>query len=109
VYDRMATEKTSFKRSDDVLKQPVTARREEVVRLQKSQAVYLEDLETRGQARLAALRETLPTEMVAVRDSLSKTHDAAKTVSKSYACKVKAKLAASGPSPENKQSEPGTH
>lgn len=92
---------SDFKPSDDILKQLVTARREEVVRLQKSQAHHLADLESRGQARVAALRKTLPKEMVAVLDSLDKTHDEAKAATKSHVDKVKAKLAASASSPEN--------
>ncbi|MGI9071226.1 MAG: hypothetical protein ACR2JB_07885 [Bryobacteraceae bacterium] len=92
---------TTFKSSDDILKQLVTARREEVVRLQKSQAEHLKDLETRGQARIEALNKTLPKEIVAVVQSLAKTHDEATAATKSHVDKVKAKLAASGPSPEN--------
>ncbi len=90
-----------FKPHDDILEQLVTARREEVVRLQKSQADHLKDLETRGQARIAALKKTLPKDMVAVLDSLDKTHDEASAATKSHVDRVKAKFAPSGPSPEN--------
>jgi len=92
---------TTFKPSDDTLKQLVTARREEVVRLQKSQANQLKDLETRGQERIAALRKTLPKDILAVLDSLDKTHEEASAATASHADRVKAKLAASGPSPED--------
>jgi hypothetical protein len=92
---------TTFKSSDDLLKQLVTARRAEVVRLQKSQADHLKDLETRGQAQIAALRKILPQYLVAVLDSLDKTHAEASASTKSHVDNVKAKFAASGPAPEN--------
>jgi len=92
---------TTFKLSDDILKQLVTARREEVVRLQKSQADQLKDLETRGRERIAALKKTLPKDIVAVLDSLDKTHEEASAATKSHADRVKAKFAASVSSPEN--------
>jgi hypothetical protein len=71
------------------------------VRSQKSQADQLKDLETRGQARIAALRKTLPKDMVAVLDGLDKTHEEASAATKSHTDKVKAKFAASVSSPEN--------
>jgi len=61
-----------FKPSDQILKQLVTARREEVVRLQKSQAEQLKDVETRGQARIADLKKSLPKDIAAVLTSLEK-------------------------------------
>lgn len=91
----------TFKLSDDTLKQLVTARREEVVRLQKSQADHLKDLETRGQARIAALRKTLPKDMVAVLDSLDKTRAEASAATKSHVDSVKAKFTASVVALEN--------
>jgi hypothetical protein len=92
---------TTFKPSDDVLKELVAARREEVVRLQKSQTDQIKDLETRGRARIEALNKTLPKEVVAGLESLTKTHDEASAATKAHVDKVKAKLAASRPSPEN--------
>src|SRR6266851_4608843 len=68
---------TTFRPSDDILRQLVAARREEVLRLQKSQADHLEDLETRGRQRIASLRGTLPGNLVTVLDELDKTHDEA--------------------------------
>lgn len=91
----------TFKLSDDTLKQLVTARREEVIRLQKSQADQLKDLETRGQEQIAALRKTLPKDMVAVLDSLDKTHDEAQKATMAHADRVKAQFAASVVAPEN--------
>jgi hypothetical protein len=91
----------TFKPHDEILEQLVTARREEVVRLQKAQADHIKDLETRGQTRIAALKKTLPKEMLAVLDTLDKTHDEGSAATKSHVDRVKAKLAASGPSPEN--------
>jgi hypothetical protein len=92
---------TTFKSSDDMLKQLVATRREEVVRLHKSQIDNLNDLETRGQERIAALRKTLPKDIVLALDSLDKTHEDAQTANKSQVDKIKAKLIASGPSAEN--------
>lgn len=90
-----------FKPQDDVLKRIVLARREEVVKLQKSQVGHLKDLETRGQARLAALKRTLPKDMLAVLTSQDSVHDEAIVSTKSNIDSVKTKLAKSGPSPEN--------
>jgi hypothetical protein len=90
-----------FKKSDDILQQLVTARREEVVQLQKSQASHREDIETRGKAQIAALRKSLPKDMLTVLDNLDKTHEEAKAATKAHVDKAKAKLIASGPSPEN--------
>jgi hypothetical protein len=58
--------------SDDILKQLVAARREEIVRLRNVRAEQLKDLETRGQAQMAALRNTLPKDMTAVLNKLDK-------------------------------------
>jgi hypothetical protein len=90
-----------FKPTDDILKQLVTARREEVVRLQKNQADQLEDLETRGQSRIAALKKTLPKDILTTLDSLDKMHNEASEATKAHVERVKAKLAASAISPEN--------
>jgi hypothetical protein len=79
----------------------VTARREEVVRLQKSQADHIEDLENRGRARVTSLRNTLPGDLVTVLDELDKTHDEAIAATRSHVDQVKARLAASVVSPEN--------
>jgi hypothetical protein len=96
----------TFKPTDDVLKQLVTARREEVVRMQKSQTEQIKDLETRGQARLASLKKTLPKEVAGVLDDLAKSEGEATASTKAHVDKIKAKMAASGPSPEN---ETGIH
>jgi hypothetical protein len=96
----------TFKSSDNILKELVTARRAEVVRLQKSQADQLKDLDIRGQAKLATLRKALPKDVVTVLDSLNKTHDEASEDTKSNFDTVKARLVASRPSPEN---ETGVH
>jgi hypothetical protein len=92
---------TKFKPSDDILAQLVAARREEVVRLQKSQADQVKELETKGQARIAALQKTLPKEIVTVLNGLDKTHEDASAATKTHVEKIKAKLAASASSPEN--------
>jgi hypothetical protein len=88
----------TFKPCDDILKQLVTERREEVVRLQKSQSDRLKDLETRGQASITAVHKTLPKDLVAVLKNLDKAHDEASADTKSRVEKTKAKLAASEPS-----------
>jgi hypothetical protein len=90
-----------FKAHDAILEQLVAERREEVVRLQKAQADQLKDLETRGQARIADLKKTLPKEMATVFDRLDSTHEKASASTKSHVDKVVAKLAESEPSPEN--------
>jgi hypothetical protein len=92
---------TTFRPRDDVLKQLVTARREEVVRLQKSQAAHLADLENRGRARIASLRNALPGGLVRVLDALDKMHDESSAATRSHVDKVKTRLAASVVSPEN--------
>lgn len=91
----------TFKPHDDVLEQLVSERREEVVRLQKSHAAQLKDLETRGQAQIAELKKALPKEIVTVLGNLDKTHDKASTATKSNVEKVKAKLADTETSPEH--------
>jgi hypothetical protein len=90
-----------FKPSDDVLKQLVAERRQQIVRLQKSQVDQLQDLETRGQARVAALRKTLPNDIIAVLDSQDEAHEEAQASAKLHVENIKAKLAASVCSPEN--------
>lgn len=74
------------------------ARREEVVQLQRTQADRLNDLETRGQARLS---RSLPRELTSVLDSLDSTHDEAAQATRSRVETVKASLAETRPSPEN--------
>lgn len=89
-----------FKSSDEVLEQLVTARREEVVRLQRSQADRLKDLETRGQARLTALKKSLPKDIVTALDRQEKAHDDAKKETESHVERMKAELVESVPAPE---------
>ena len=48
---------------DKVLEQLVADRREEVIRLQTSQASRLRELESRGQTRLSQLQDNLPGEL----------------------------------------------
>ena len=86
---------TKFKPCDDILEQLVAARREEVVQLQKSQAEQLNDLETRGQERIAALKKSLPKEFVSTLDNLDKTHDEASDATKAHVDRIKAKLTVS--------------
>jgi hypothetical protein len=90
-----------FKRTDDILKQLVTARCKEVVRLQKAQADQLKDLETRGRARMASLKETLPDSLVSVLDSQDKQHEEASATTAAHVERIKAKFADSAISPEN--------
>ncbi|MBI3747361.1 MAG: hypothetical protein HY262_00705, partial [Chloroflexi bacterium] len=88
--------------------QLVRARREEVVREQQSQTDRLKDLETRGQARLTALRKSLPKDIVAALDSLEKAHADAGASTESNVKRIKARLAESRPSPEgDTQIHPG--
>jgi hypothetical protein len=92
---------TTFKAGDETLKELVTARREDVVRLQKSQADRLKDVESRGQERLADLKKTLPKEVAATLKSLDRMHDEATVATKSLTEDLKNKLSSSAPSPEN--------
>jgi hypothetical protein len=71
------------------------------MRLQKSQAAQLEDLETRGRARMSSLRSTLSADLVAVLDEQDKAHDEASAATRSHVDLVKTRLAASAVSPEN--------
>ena len=91
----------TFKASDETLARLVAARREEVVQLQTAQADRLKDLETRGQARIAALNKSLPREIVSALDSLDRTHEEAASATRSQVERVKASLVESSPSPEN--------
>jgi hypothetical protein len=92
---------TTFKAGDETLKELVTARRDDVVRLQKSQTDRLKDVESRGQERLAELKKTLPKEVVTTLKSLDRMHDEATVATKSQTEDLKGKLSASAPSPEN--------
>jgi hypothetical protein len=90
-----------FKRGDDILRELVAARRDEVVLLQNKQREQLRDLEIRGAKRLAGLKKTLPKDFVAVLDSLDKIHHQSVLTTKSAVDDIKAGLIASGPSKEN--------
>lgn len=72
---------TVFKPGDEKLQQLVGARRDEVLRLQKSEALQLQDLERRGDARVKEMRDGLPAELVAFMDKQSKAQDDASTES----------------------------
>jgi hypothetical protein len=86
---------TTFKSGDETLRELVMARREEVVRLQKAQADGLREMETRGQARMAALNKTLPKELVATLDALEKSHEDATAATRARSEHLKEKYAAS--------------
>lgn len=90
----------TFKASDEVLRELVSARREEVVRLQKAQADHLKEMEARGRGRIEDLRKTLPKDIVAVLDNLDKRHDEASAATGSRVDKLKAELSRSSPAPE---------
>src|SRR3979490_2030232 len=83
---------TTFRPSDEALRQLVTARREEVMRLQKSQADHIEDLETRGRARIASLRNPLSGDLVTVLDELDRTHNEASAATRSHVDQVRTRL-----------------
>lgn len=92
---------TVSKPNDETLEQLLAARREEVVGLQKAQAANLQDMESRGKTRLSALKRTLPKDMLAVLDTLDKTHAEAETMAKSQLADTMATYADSVVSPEN--------
>ena len=91
----------AFKPCDDILEELVAARREEVVQLQKAQAEQLDDVESRGQERIAALKKSLPEEIVSTLENLDKMHEEESAATKSHVERIKTKLAASASSPEN--------
>ena len=66
---------TVFKPGDEQLQQLVSARRDEVVRLQKSEALQLQDLEKRSKARAKEIHDGLPAEFAAFMDKQSKAQD----------------------------------
>jgi len=90
-----------FKQSDDILKELVTARREEVVALQKTQTDHLKDLEMRGQTRLVGLKKTLPKDIITALSSQDETNQEATKDTQSLIEGVKQKFAESSYSPEN--------
>jgi hypothetical protein len=93
--------KQELKASDHVLKEIVDARRAEVVRLQKAQADSQTEQNTRGLARLADLKKSLPKEIAATLDYLDNKHDEAAAAAKRHVESVAAKVAASASAPEN--------
>ena len=66
---------TVFKPGDEELQQLVSARRDEVLRLQQSEALHLQDIEQRGADRVKAMRDGLPAEFVAFMDKQGKADD----------------------------------
>ncbi len=91
-----------FKKGDEVLEKLVTARREEVVRLQKVQADQLESVEAHGQERIASLRKTLPRGVVAIIDSPDRAHREEEEAVRKEIERVRAKLIASDQPSEGK-------
>ncbi|HWW73232.1 MAG TPA: hypothetical protein VN089_25075 [Duganella sp.] len=85
---------TVFKPGDEKLQQLVSARRAEVVRLQESEALQLQDIEKRGDARIKEMRDGLPAELVAFMDKQSKAQDDASTEAKREVEDIKNKLIA---------------
>jgi len=91
----------TFRASDETLAQLVAARRDEVVQIQTGQANRLKDVETRGQARIAALNKSLPKDIVNILDGLDRTHSEAADATASHIEQVKAQLVESRPALEN--------
>jgi hypothetical protein len=91
----------TFKDSDGTLAQLVAARREEVLQLQRTQADQLSEMETRGRARIAALKKSLPKDIVSALDSLEPTHDEAAQAARSQVKAAKTALDKTRPSPES--------
>ena len=82
--------------SDDLFRRLLAERREEVVRLQKAEADRLEDIETRGQARIAQLKSTMPADLVKTFDALDASHREAEAAARHHAEQAKAKHMAAG-------------
>jgi hypothetical protein len=91
----------TLRSSDAFLEELVKARREEVVRLQQSEANQIKDLETRGQKRMAALRKTLPKDILSFLDSQETMHEELQASTQSQVDTAKARLVDSVPALEN--------
>lgn len=91
----------NFKAGDDILKQLVNARRNEVVALQTAHAERIKTAESLGQERIAALRKTLPKDILGVMDGLDKEHEIASLGTVSHADAVKNRLMGSTCAPED--------
>ncbi len=85
---------TVFKPGDEKLQQLVSARRDEVLRLQKSEALQLQDIEKRGNARAKEMHDGLPAELVAFMDKQSKAQDDASTEARREVEEIKKQLIA---------------
>ena len=85
---------TVFKPGDEQLQQLVAARRDEVVRLQQSEALQLQDIATRGEARVKEIHDGLPAELVAFMDQQSKAQDDASTEARREVEEIKNQLIA---------------
>ena len=83
---------TVFKPGDEELQQLVCARRDEVLRLQQSEALHLQDIEQRGADRVKAMRDGLPAEFVAFMDKQGKADDAAGDEYRREVEEIRAKL-----------------
>ncbi|MFD2934266.1 hypothetical protein [Spirosoma flavum] len=92
---------TKFKSSDDQLKQLVAERRQEVVRLQKSQAEQIEKANKSGQTRMDQLKKSLPQDVVTFLDNQEKTHKEEQAAIESYTAEAKTSLSSIEVSPEN--------
>jgi hypothetical protein len=90
-----------FEANDSILEQLVKARREEVVQLQQSQADQLQDLEARGQSRIANFRKTLPREILTVLESQEKAGEEMQAATQSRVDESKARLVESTPARTN--------
>jgi hypothetical protein len=95
-------------RSDSVLKQLVNERREAIAGLVASRAEQRKDLETRGKSQLAALRKTLPKDMVTVFDKLEAMHAGTGAASKGQPAQFKfARSAAAASGEHTRLADPG--
>jgi hypothetical protein len=103
----LLTEDRAFTAADDVLRELVEARREEVIRLQKTQADRLTDLTKRGEQRLSALRDTLPADLRSVLADLDKSHDEEAKKVQSRITSIKTQLASSELAQEEISLHPG--
>lgn len=91
--------KEQLKQPDAILEKLISARSEEVARIQKLQSEASKAIEIRGKAQLATLKKTLPKDWIAVLDSVDKIHDDASVATQARLKKVSSKPVAASSLP----------
>jgi hypothetical protein len=84
-----------------ILEKLISARSEELARVQKLQSEASKAIEIRGKAQLATLKKTLPRDWIAVLDSVDKIHEDASVAAQTRLKKVSPTAAPLRPGPTN--------